>query len=96
MSENWRNSAECRDEDPNMFDPAQAIMTAYYNARPEDKLHPKFDMIRRAMATCGRCAVKEACLSAALENNEEVMIWGGMTVNERKLLKKSARLGQRA
>jgi WhiB family transcriptional regulator, redox-sensing transcriptional regulator len=96
MSENWRKNAECRDEDPNIFDPSQATMTAYYNAKPEGKLHPKFDMVRRAVATCGRCAVKDVCLSAALENNEQVMIWGGMTVNERELLSRSARSRRRA
>ena len=35
--------------------------------------------IRRAIATCARCPVRETCLQAAMAQREQFGVWGGTT-----------------
>jgi WhiB family redox-sensing transcriptional regulator len=39
-----------------------------------------------AKAICRTCPVREPCLEAALEANEQFGIWGGLTTTERRVL----------
>lgn len=41
-----------------------------------------------AKRVCATCPVREQCLQWALENNMRFGIWGGMTDNERRRIKK--------
>ena len=41
---------------------------------------------REALAICSSCAVREECLSHALETNERFGIWGGTTEKQRRRL----------
>lgn len=70
---NWRESAACRTEDPELFFPLG-----------EDGLSR--GQIERARAVCHRCPVIHACASWALLNAEYDGVWGGMTAAERRSL----------
>src|SRR5690606_41129196 len=41
-----------------------------------------------AKKLCAACPVREACLQAALDNDERFGVWGGMTEDERAELRK--------
>ena len=43
-----------------------------------------------AKRLCGDCPVRNRCLQAALDNNEQHGIWGGTTPRERRQLRKRA------
>lgn len=40
-----------------------------------------------AKAACATCPIREACLQMALENDEPHGIWGGLTAQERRLMR---------
>lgn len=42
--------------------------------------HPSFDVT----AICKRCPVINECRAYAYANNEEYLVWGGLTANQRK------------
>ncbi|CAK7288607.1 WhiB family transcriptional regulator [Streptomyces misionensis] len=42
--------------------------------------------VQRAKKVCGRCPVRAACLSWALETQQPAGVWGGMSVKERRVL----------
>lgn len=46
------------------------------------------DAYGHAIRTCHTCPVRDLCLQAALDNNEQHGIWGGLTPNERRELKR--------
>ena len=46
------------------------------------------DIVERAQAICATCEVSEDCLEFALETNERTGIWGGITEEERKSLRR--------
>ncbi|MHB2022493.1 MAG: WhiB family transcriptional regulator [Mycobacteriales bacterium] len=78
----WRDEAACRDEDPELFFPVGST-------------GPALAQIRQAKAVCSRCAVIEPCLSWALESGQESGVWGGLSEDERRLLRRrGARLRQ--
>lgn len=68
----WRDRALCRDEDPEMFFPVSTAGSA----------------AARAKAVCAACTVARQCLSWALDNSQDVGIWGGLDENERRALKR--------
>jgi WhiB family transcriptional regulator, redox-sensing transcriptional regulator len=43
----------------------------------------------QAKEVCRRCTVRVACLQEAMENKIDHGIWGGLTVKERKKLRKA-------
>lgn len=45
------------------------------------------ERLEKALRVCGGCAVRQACLDYALQN-EDYHIWGGMTPRERKAYKR--------
>ncbi|HSX97101.1 MAG TPA: WhiB family transcriptional regulator, partial [Streptomyces sp.] len=71
---NWRDSAACRFEDPELFFPIG-----------EDGLWRK--QIEQARAVCHRCPVVAACASWALRSGEYEGVWGAMTAGERRALR---------
>ena len=44
-----------------------------------------------ALAICGECPVREACLDFALATNQADGIWGGATETERRRLRRRRR-----
>jgi WhiB family transcriptional regulator, redox-sensing transcriptional regulator len=74
----WRSKAACLDEDPEMFYPVGTT-------------GPALDQIAKAKAVCRRCEVAAHCLAFALESNEPDGVWGGMTTDERRALRRRRR-----
>ena len=73
----WRHSAVCRDEDPELFFPI-------------GNTGPALLQIEEAKAVCRRCPVIEHCLQWALEVGEESGVWGGLSEDERRAMKRRA------
>lgn len=71
----WRHSALCRDEDPELFFP---IGTS----------GPAERQIEEGKAVCRRCPVTRECLQWALETGQDAGVWGGMSEDERRALKR--------
>lgn len=46
---------------------------------------------RRAKAICGRCPVREECLSFAIESGTDFGVWGGMSSRELRAMRGSVR-----
>ena len=47
-----------------------------------------YEKVRGSKALCAGCPIRVKCLEYALEANEVHGVWGGLTPNERKCLKK--------
>ncbi|MDQ2845834.1 MAG: WhiB family transcriptional regulator [Actinomycetota bacterium] len=71
----WRHRAICRDEDPELFFPI-------------GNSGPALLQIAEAKAVCERCPVISDCLSWALESGQDAGVWGGMSEDERRALKR--------
>jgi WhiB family redox-sensing transcriptional regulator len=71
----WRHTAACRDEDPELFFPIGTT-------------GPALMQVEDAKAVCRRCDVAEACLNWALENGQDAGVWGGLSEDERRALKR--------
>lgn len=74
----WRNSAACRDTDPDLFFPI-------------GQTGPAIDHIASARAVCNSCAVQRECLEYALMTNQDAGIWGGTTEDERRKIRRERR-----
>lgn len=46
------------------------------------------ERVNAQRAVCARCPVREECLDYALATNEKYGVWGGMSVKERKSLRR--------
>ena len=71
----WRHRAACRDEDPELFFPV-------------GNSGPALLQIAEAKTVCRRCPVVSGCLSWALESGQDAGVWGGMSEDERRGLKR--------
>ena len=77
---NWRNHAACLDEDPELFFPIG-----------QSGRHPSTPVVVQqtaAKAVCHRCPVREVCLRWALETGQDFGVWGGLTEQERRRLRR--------
>jgi WhiB family transcriptional regulator, redox-sensing transcriptional regulator len=72
----WRNAAACTDEDPELFFPIGTT-------------GPAIEQVERAKAICRRCPVAEPCLEWALQTNQDAGVWGGLSEDERRSLRRS-------
>jgi WhiB family transcriptional regulator, redox-sensing transcriptional regulator len=79
----WRDRAACLDEDPELFFPI-------------GNTGPALLQIEEAKAVCRRCEVVETCLRWALENGQDAGVWGGMSEDERRALKRRTARARRA
>jgi len=75
MGVDWRHRAACRDEDPELFFPVGTS-------------GPALLQITEAKAVCRRCSVSGECLSWALGTGQNDGVWGGMSEDERRALKR--------
>ena len=73
----WRAKAACRDKDPELFFPVGNTGAAY-------------QQIEEAKAVCRTCKVIDACLKCALDTNQDYGVWGGLSEDERRQLKRKA------
>jgi len=71
----WRHRAICRDEDPELFFPV-------------GNSGPALLQIAEAKAVCERCPVINECLNWALETGQDAGVWGGLSEDERRSLKR--------
>lgn len=79
----WRDDAACLDVGPELFFP---IGTAY----------PAVQQIAEAKVVCGRCPVAETCLEWATDSHQDNGVWGGMSSDERRTLKRRKARASRA
>lgn len=79
----WRDKAACLTADPELFFPV-------------GNTGPAVDQIEKAKAVCARCTVSEMCLQYALETNQDSGVWGGLSEDERRALKRRAARARRA
>ncbi len=70
----WRDRAACRLSDPALF----------YAEKGENPA------VAEARRICAGCPVKGPCLDFALATREQHGIWGGLTRNERRDLRRTA------
>ena len=73
----WRAKAACRDKDPELFFPVGNTGAAY-------------QQIEEAKAVCRTCKVIDACLKCALDTNQDYGVWGGLSEDERRALRRGA------
>lgn len=71
----WRQRAICREEDPELFFPVGTS-------------GPALLQIAEAKTVCRRCPVVSECLTWALASGEDFGVWGGMSEDERRALKR--------
>ena len=71
----WRDDAICRDTDPELFFPVGTTGHALVQ-------------IDRAKEVCEECSVSKQCLDFALETNQDSGIWGGLTEEERRVIRR--------
>ncbi|MFJ6053628.1 WhiB family transcriptional regulator [Streptomyces sp. NPDC092307] len=57
---------------------------------PNGNTGPALLQIEEAKAVCRRCPLMESCLQGALERNEHYGVWGGLSEDERRALKRRA------
>ena len=71
----WRNRAACLDEDPELFFPVGSTGLALVQ-------------VQEAKAVCRRCEVIETCLNLAVESGRDDGVFGGLSGDERRSLKR--------
>lgn len=79
----WRNRAACLRVDPALFFPIGSTGPALLQ-REETK-----DL-------CRHCEVVETCLKWAIESGQDTGIWGGLSEDERRALKRRNARARRA
>lgn len=62
----------------------EAPDTFFYDHGDKNKVYK----IKTAKKICDDCPVKFLCLEYALESNEQEGIWGGLTANERRAVRR--------
>lgn len=71
----WRHKAACLNEDPELFFPVGST-------------GPALMQIAEAKKVCQLCDVRDECLAWALESGQDHGVWGGMSEDERRSLKR--------
>ena len=79
----WRSHAACLTVDPELFFPI-------------GNTGPALLQIEEAKAVCRRCEVQEICLKWALESGQDAGVWGGLSEDERRALKRRNARARRA
>jgi WhiB family transcriptional regulator, redox-sensing transcriptional regulator len=71
----WRDRAACLDEDPELFFPV-------------GNTGPALLQIEKAKIVCRRCEVVDSCLNWAMESGQDAGVWGALSDDERRALKR--------
>jgi WhiB family transcriptional regulator, redox-sensing transcriptional regulator len=77
----WIHRARCKDEDPELFFPVGANGASILQAQ-------------MAKAICHLCEVRSECLEWALATGQDSGVWGGLSEEERRALRRSRRRRQ--
>lgn len=73
----WRTRAACRDVDPELFFPIGTT-------------GPALSQIDQAKAVCRSCDVADECLSWAIESGQDSGVWGGLSEDERRAVRRDS------
>ena len=73
----WRHRAACLTEDPELFFPV-------------GNTGPALMQIAEAKKVCRRCVVRETWLQWALDAGQDHGVWGGLSEDERRSMKRRA------
>lgn len=76
-SPSWYLNAACAGQDPELFFPVSPPGVA-------------FVQVQRAKQVCAGCPVRSLCLDTALATCADHGIWGGLTEEERRALRRRA------
>jgi WhiB family redox-sensing transcriptional regulator len=79
----WRDHALCSGTDPDLFFPVGTTGQALVS-------------IDHAKRVCAECVVTEQCLEFALDTNQDSGIWGGLSEEERRQIRRSRAAAARA
>ena len=71
----WRSMALCRDTNPDLFFPVGSTGVA-------------LDQIAAAKAVCTQCSARPECLDYALDTNQDSGVWGGLSEEERRQIRR--------
>ena len=82
-SAEWRKDSACRDTDPDLFFPVGTT-------------GPAIEQIETAKAVCRQCHAQTQCLEYAIETNQDSGIWGGLSEEERRVLRRQYVARQKA
>jgi WhiB family transcriptional regulator, redox-sensing transcriptional regulator len=74
----WRSKAACQDRDTELFFPLGAAGLA-------------LDQLEQAKLICRHCEVVAHCLSWALATGQDAGVWGGLSEDERRELRRRQR-----
>jgi WhiB family transcriptional regulator, redox-sensing transcriptional regulator len=74
----WVHRARCKDEDPELFFPIGTT-------------GPAAAQIDAAKAICMECPVRVECLEWSLATGQDAGVWGGMSEEERRALRRARR-----
>ena len=77
----WVHRARCKDEDPELFFPVGTT-------------GPAATQINAAKAICMRCEVRTECLEWAMATAQDAGVWGGLSEDERRSLRRARRRGE--
>jgi WhiB family transcriptional regulator, redox-sensing transcriptional regulator len=72
----WRYRAACRDEEPDLFFPI-------------GNSGPALGQLAEAKSVCRACPVVGECLAWAMETGQGSGVWGGMSEDERRELRRA-------
>jgi WhiB family redox-sensing transcriptional regulator len=78
----WRERAACLDEDPELFFPIGSAGSALLQ-------------IADAKVVCRRCEIAGSCLRWAIETSQDAGVWGGLSDDDRRALKRRNALTRR-
>ena len=79
----WRDRAACLDEDPELFFPI-------------GNTGPALIQIEEARAVCRSCQVIETCLKLAIDSGQDAGVFGGLSEEQRRSLKRRHARARRA
>lgn len=79
----WRNRSACLDQEPELFFPIGSSGPARLQEA-------------QAKAVCRRCEVAETCLSWAIDSGQDAGVWGALSEDERRSLKRRSARARRA
>jgi WhiB family redox-sensing transcriptional regulator len=77
----WVHRARCKNEDPELFFPVGTT-------------GPAAVQIERAKSVCTQCEVRAECLEWAMATAQDAGVWGGLSEDERRSLRRARRRGE--
>ena len=78
----WLQRAACLDEDPELFFPVGTT-------------GPFLLQVERAKTVCMACPVRLECLDWALDTAQDAGVWGGLSEEERRAIRRARRREER-